>query len=54
VSRLGFAGVSVVCGALAASPYLLVLTGSTGSMILVYGFDGGKGLRDACRAPPTR
>jgi hypothetical protein len=36
VSRLGFAGVSVVCGALAAGPYLLVLTGSTGSMILVY------------------
>ena len=36
MSRLGFAGVSVVCGALAASPYLLVLTGSTGSMILVY------------------
>jgi Predicted membrane protein (DUF2232) len=36
VSRLGFAGVSVVCGALAAAPYLLVLTGSTGSIILVY------------------
>jgi hypothetical protein len=36
LSRLGFAGVSVVCGALAAGPYLLVLTGSTGSMILVY------------------
>jgi len=36
VSRLGFAGASVVCGALAAGPYLLVLTGSTGSMILVY------------------
>jgi hypothetical protein len=36
VSRLGFAGVSVVCGALAAGPYLLVLTGSTGSMIFVY------------------
>jgi hypothetical protein len=36
VSRAGFAGVSVVCGALAAGPYLLVLTGSTGSMILVY------------------
>jgi hypothetical protein len=36
VSRLGFAGVSVVCGALAAGPYLLVLTGSTASMILVY------------------
>jgi len=28
--------VAVVCGALAAGPYLLVLTGSTGSMILVY------------------
>ncbi len=27
---------AVVCGALAAGPYLLVLTGSTGSMILVY------------------
>jgi Predicted membrane protein (DUF2232) len=36
VSRLRFAGVSVVCGALAAGPYLLVVTGSTGSMILVY------------------
>jgi hypothetical protein len=36
VSRLGFAGVSLVCGVLAAAPYLLVLTGSTGSMILVY------------------
>ena len=36
MSRLGLAGVSVVCGALAAGPYLLVLTGSTGSMILVY------------------
>jgi hypothetical protein len=28
--------VSVVCGGLAAGPYLLVLAGSTGSMILVY------------------
>jgi Predicted membrane protein (DUF2232) len=41
VSRLGFpgvgfVGVSVVCGLLAACPYLLALTGSTGSMILVY------------------
>ena len=36
MSRPGFAGVSVVCGMLAAGPYLLVLTGSTGSMILVY------------------
>src|SRR5438270_8705668 len=36
MSRPGFAGVSVVCGLLAAGPYLLVLTGSTGSMILVY------------------
>jgi hypothetical protein len=36
VSRSGFAGVSLVCGLLAAGPYLLVLTGSTGSMILVY------------------
>ncbi len=36
MSRLGFAGVTVACGALAAGPYLLVLTGSTASMILVY------------------
>jgi hypothetical protein len=36
VNRLGFAGVSVGCGVLAAGPYLLALTGSTGSMILVY------------------
>jgi Predicted membrane protein (DUF2232) len=36
LGQLGFAGVSVVCGVLAAGPYLLVLTGSTGSMILVY------------------
>jgi hypothetical protein len=36
VSRLGFAGVSAICAVLAAGPYLLVLTGSTGSMILVY------------------
>jgi hypothetical protein len=36
VSRSGFAGVSAVCGGLAAGPYLLALTGSTGSMILVY------------------
>jgi hypothetical protein len=36
VSRLGFAGVSLVCGLLAAGPYLLVLIGSTGSIILVY------------------
>jgi hypothetical protein len=36
MSRLGFAGVSVVCGLLAAGPYLLALTGSTGSLILVY------------------
>ena len=36
MSRLGFAGMSVVCGGLAAGPYLLVLAGSTGSMILVY------------------
>ncbi len=36
MSRLGFAGASVVCGVFAAGPYLLVLTGSTGSMILVY------------------
>jgi hypothetical protein len=36
VSRLGLAGVCVVCGVLAAGPYLLVLTGSISSMILVY------------------
>ena len=36
MSRLGFAGASLVCGGLAAAPYLLVLTGSAGSMILVY------------------
>lgn len=36
MSRPGFAGVLVVCGVLAAGPYLLVLTDSTGSMILVY------------------
>lgn len=41
MSRLGFpgvefAGVSVVCGLLAAGPYLLALSGSTGSLILVY------------------
>ncbi|HMD63591.1 MAG TPA: DUF2232 domain-containing protein [Stellaceae bacterium] len=36
MSRLAFAGVSVVCGVLAAGPYLMALTGSTGSMILVY------------------
>jgi hypothetical protein len=36
VSRLGFAGVVVVCGVLAAGPYLMALTGSTGSLVLVY------------------
>ena len=36
MSRLGFAGVSVACGVVAAGPYLLVLIGSTASMILVY------------------
>ena len=36
MSRLGFAVVSVVCGVVAAGPYLLALTGSTGSIILVY------------------
>lgn len=36
MSRLGFAGVSVVCGLLAAGPYLLALTGSAGSLIPVY------------------
>jgi hypothetical protein len=36
LSRLAFVAVSVTCGALAAGPYLLALSGSTGSMILVY------------------
>jgi len=31
-----FVGTAVICGLLAVTPYLLVLTGSTGSMILVY------------------
>jgi hypothetical protein len=35
-SRLGFAGIGVLCGALAAWPYVMALTGSAGSMILVY------------------
>jgi hypothetical protein len=36
VSRLGVAGVAALCGAFGACPYLLVLSGSPGSMILVY------------------
>lgn len=34
--RPGLAGAAVICGMLAAGPYVLVLTGSTGSMILIY------------------
>jgi hypothetical protein len=36
VSRLGVAGLAMFCGALGACPYLIALTGSPGSMILVY------------------
>jgi hypothetical protein len=36
VSRLGVAGIAALCGALAVCPYLLTLTGSPGSVILVY------------------
>ena len=36
MNRLGFAGISVACGAAAAAPYLIAMTGSTGSLILVY------------------
>ena len=36
MSRLGAAGIAVFCGALGACPYLVALTGSPGSVILVY------------------
>jgi hypothetical protein len=36
VARPWFVGAAVICGVLAVGPYLLVLTGSTASMILVY------------------
>lgn len=36
MKRLGYAGNTALCGALAASPYLLALTGAPGAMILVY------------------
>ena len=34
--RPGLVGAAVICGMLAAGPYVLVLTGSAGSMILIY------------------
>ena len=36
MGRLGVAGVAALCGALAACPYLAPLTGTPGSLILVY------------------
>jgi hypothetical protein len=36
MGRIGLAGVAALCGALAASPYLLSLSGSSSSLILVY------------------
>jgi hypothetical protein len=36
VAGLWFVGAAVICGVLAVGPYLLALTGSTGSMILLY------------------
>ena len=36
MGRVGVAGVAVLCGALAASPYLLSSSGASGSLILVY------------------
>ncbi len=36
MGRVAAAGVAALCGALAASPYLLSLSGSSGSLILVY------------------
>jgi hypothetical protein len=36
VGRIGVAGVAALCGALAAGPYLLSLSGSSSSLILVY------------------
>lgn len=36
MSRLGVPGIAALCGALAACPYLLVMSGSPGSIILIY------------------
>ena len=36
MGRIGVAGVATLCGALAAGPYLLSLSGSSSSLILVY------------------
>jgi hypothetical protein len=36
VSRLGIAGIAALCGALGAFPYVIALTGSPGSIVLVY------------------
>jgi hypothetical protein len=36
VNRFGIAGAAALCGALGAGPYVLVLSGSPSSMILVY------------------
>lgn len=36
MGRLGFVGIAVLCGALSAGPYLAALSGSPGSLILVY------------------
>ncbi len=36
MSRLGVAGIAALCGALGAGPYLIALSGSPGSVILVY------------------
>jgi hypothetical protein len=36
MGRIGLAGVAALCGALAAAPYLLSLSGSSSSLILVY------------------
>jgi hypothetical protein len=36
MSRLGVPGIAVLCGALGACPYLFVLSGSPGSIILIY------------------
>jgi hypothetical protein len=36
MGRIGHAGVAVLCGTLAVAPYLLSLSGSSSSLILVY------------------
>lgn len=36
MSRLGIVGIATLCGALGACPYLLVMSGSSGSIILIY------------------